>query len=631
MFASVNVLPSEDPALFLDRMTGVHGSLNPRNQAEYLLADEVGRSSWLYDRALRAQTARISKKIYESSFEHEEIVHGWGRRLFFDRRGPTSLYGIGKGNGCGGRTSYSGIPDDPDDPARLIRLISRSTYGCHWMLSHWNGLRELLVTGRTWQAQHRLMATRLMGHQPLDACTVEDVAQVYLRSWTINQERENAWREHRSELRREEYYRFCQRVRGQHGLHNSHDKAQERATLVFVVDKVIADVKEKLALAEAREAKEAALDADCLAFDDSPEGERLRRYELAAHRRLMRSLDAFMKLRKEDFEDNQDDAGESESEDAQDAVRTAPGRETETDQSRDVDDPNGDSGPELLDSTAYDPTTTPDSRNAAIDPTGTAATSGTIEKIARDAAIHAGNLAALFDPAGISSRSARIRTVGTASAARTPGILEPISAVKSSERPQLRSAGEPSGPDMPLSRTKTNGPDRFKQPPETGSSGDAGLAETLARLFPWVRTFLLGMALFVVLYPGEHRGADAKPAGGRPANSIRIEPAGAPAHPARPYRIDDTVDRPVRGMDQAKAAIGIVPRTHIPRSVGRGAPALRNLKCLKVREDSAISLHRISWRASNPLIQGACWYHDSECGKPEADESIDWRWPAALK
>jgi hypothetical protein len=83
MFSTKNVLPSEDPARFCERITGVHGSLNPRNQGEYLLADEIGRSSWLYDRALRAQTARISKKIYDASFEHEEIVHGWGRRLFF--------------------------------------------------------------------------------------------------------------------------------------------------------------------------------------------------------------------------------------------------------------------------------------------------------------------------------------------------------------------------------------------------------------------------------------------------------------------------------------------------------------------------------------------------------------------
>jgi hypothetical protein len=297
-----SVLPSEDPAEFRERIVDVHCSLVPRHPMEALLADDVAHTSWLYHRALRAQNARITKKINDSSFEHEMLIDGLTRRLFFDRRGSTSLYGVGRGNGCGGRTSYSGIPDDPDDPARLICLISRSSYGCKWMLSCWNEMRELIVTGRTWQAAHRLRATRLMGRQPLDACLVEDVAQVFLRSWTINPERENAWREHRSELRREEYHRFCQRLRGQHGLLNSHDKAQERATLVSVIDKVIAGVKEKLALAEAREVKDAAIEADCLAFDDSPEGERLRRYELAAHRKFLRTIDAFTKLRKAGFE-----------------------------------------------------------------------------------------------------------------------------------------------------------------------------------------------------------------------------------------------------------------------------------------------------------------------------------------
>jgi hypothetical protein len=445
MFSKKNVLPTEDPALFCERITAVHGSLNPRNQAEYLLANEVGRSSWLYDRALRAQTARISKNIYESSFQHEEIVHGWGRRLFFDRRGPTSLYGIGKGNGCGGRTSYSGIPDDPDDPARLIRLISRSSYGCKWMLARWNGLRELLVTGRTWQAQHRLMATRLMGHQPLDACTVEDVAQVYLRSWTINQERENAWREHRSELRREEYYRFCQRVRGQHGLVNSHDKAQERATLVFVVDKVIADVEEKLALAEAREAKEAALDADCLAFDDSPEGERLRRYELAAHRKLMRTIDTFLKIRKADLEETEDDAGGAGSVYSQQVKEPIGDPPAEPDYRGDIDEPAGDPESEFSVRRARD----------QVDPTNGA--SDSLEAI---------------DPSLTITTLTAIDTESVATPPARPETLPLTGAEDPRNDPNPWYKVEPIDPDAVVSETQMNDPHRSEHGRERGGLHD---------------------------------------------------------------------------------------------------------------------------------------------------------------
>jgi hypothetical protein len=162
----------------------------------------------------------------------------------------------------------------------------------------------------------------MLGCQPLDTIVRRDIATIILRSWTFNQQRENAWREIRSETRREEYIRFCQRVRSQWGLLNTHDKDQERQLLLEVINAAIADVQEKLALAEAREAKEAAIEADCLAFDSSEEGERLRRFEMAAYCKFLRTLDSFMKVRKAGFQETDETVGSAGLMSSQEASRS---------------------------------------------------------------------------------------------------------------------------------------------------------------------------------------------------------------------------------------------------------------------------------------------------------------------
>ena len=222
-----------------------------------------------------------------------------------------------------------------------------------------------------------------------------------MRTWTIDPVRGNAWCEHKSEMLPEEHRHFQKRLRGQWGLRNSHIEKKERQTLLAIVDKAIADVKEKLALAEARAEKEAALLADCLAFDDSDEGERHRRYELAAHRKFLRSIDSFMKVRKAGFEEIAEDAAGALPEYTREAEEPVRDWEAGWDSSREPEEPApnwqsdlgscGDAAepiryaePSFPDPTLSDPAIATAVRDAAIDPTVTVATLTTIETTVRD-------------------------------------------------------------------------------------------------------------------------------------------------------------------------------------------------------------------------------------------------------
>jgi len=76
------------------------------------------------------------------------------------------------------------------------------------------------------------------------------------------------------------------------------DKAEARTVLLGVVDRAMSRVTSLLAAHQERAEAEAASAADRLAFDDSEEGERLRRFQVAFNRALLRTLDAFLKFRR---------------------------------------------------------------------------------------------------------------------------------------------------------------------------------------------------------------------------------------------------------------------------------------------------------------------------------------------
>src|SRR5271166_3311573 len=61
--ATVRVLPGEDPAAFQARVDAVVESLNPQNQLEFDLLERVAAGTWSFERATRAESARLGHNV----------------------------------------------------------------------------------------------------------------------------------------------------------------------------------------------------------------------------------------------------------------------------------------------------------------------------------------------------------------------------------------------------------------------------------------------------------------------------------------------------------------------------------------------------------------------------------------
>jgi hypothetical protein len=205
MTATLPVLPGEDAGAFQGRIDAWKDELRPRNEAEKYLAERAAWLSWQLDRDERARVARLTASISQAADEarREEVdVAALGGRLFWDRRGAQPLDST-SGYPCSAlRTSFSGVADASDSPARLVKRLESSLAGCRWLLDRWAELRARLEPGQSWLSPDKLKAIRLLGKQPLDAADDADVATIFLACHAIDPQCPSAFLELRSDADR---------------------------------------------------------------------------------------------------------------------------------------------------------------------------------------------------------------------------------------------------------------------------------------------------------------------------------------------------------------------------------------------------------------------------------------------
>jgi hypothetical protein len=302
------VMPGEDPAALQERLDDWSADLQPRNSVEQYLVDRGVRLSWQLDRVLRAQDARLTTQIIgggdeETNLQEEEILE-IGQRLFWDNRGPLNFYPHkpiredGSPGDGGPRTSFCESPDDPDQPALLVRRLRSNAAGCQWMLDRWTELETLVECQLAWMSPDKLKAIRLLGKQPIDAIDDLDVARIFLASYVIRGETGEPFHEiiHELFVREEAVFRL-QVASRQLTMFKPKDAAEARAVLAELVADAKARLTAQIEVHLKRDNEIEALAADRLAFDDSLPGEQLRRYEMTSGRALNRQLELLLKLR----------------------------------------------------------------------------------------------------------------------------------------------------------------------------------------------------------------------------------------------------------------------------------------------------------------------------------------------
>ena len=224
---------------------------------------------------------------------------------------------------AGERASRSSNQDDVNNPAKLVRELSSTVAGCDWLLQQFAELRELLEFDNAWEGHHKLKCIRLLGRSPLDCANVREVAEIFVATWSIRSVRSGVYS--RASVRAGPDRVQAVHEAGETDLEEHDERALDldnsRRILVSIVERAMARVRAQSAVARERAARDAQRRADCLLFDDSMEGERLRRYEASSSRTMLRSISEFFKVRRAtedgDFEPSLEAAATVEAENGQ--------------------------------------------------------------------------------------------------------------------------------------------------------------------------------------------------------------------------------------------------------------------------------------------------------------------------
>jgi hypothetical protein len=300
--AKTPVLPGEDAAAYQRRIDAWTADLQPRNPFEHFLIQQAARVSWQIQRADRAETARLTNIIRNAAADEaqrlDDEMAELGRRLFRDPLGPLALYPHAAYQPGQPRISVSPTADDADHPSRLIPRLEATAAGCRWLLDQWAELRAILDQGLGWQSPDKLKAIRLLGKQPLDAADVPEVATIFLASYVLAPHHGDPFAELWHELLDSEVIFYKQRLAGRRlESLQPRDQPEARRALTGIVDRATSRLATMAQIHLEREAAAAAQQADRLAFDDSDQGERLRRLQMYCGRSFLRMLDLLLKIR----------------------------------------------------------------------------------------------------------------------------------------------------------------------------------------------------------------------------------------------------------------------------------------------------------------------------------------------
>jgi hypothetical protein len=303
--ANLMVLPTEVFGEYENELKAWKLSFQPRNPAEDVLVERLVSLGWQQKRIDRAQTARLTRRIYHGEIEEadsvqEEVIE-LGQKLFQDACGPLALHlqhKISEVYEDGESFRISDYSVDEDQPMRLVHRLQTTGAGCQWMMDQWADLRALLERGVAWLAPDKLKAVRLLGRHPIDAFDSPDVARVYIASFMLASQEGNPFREILNELSDNEVPSYVSYLKQrQYGALAPKDVAAARQMLLEIVDGATARLREKAERFRQLAELDAVSAADRLSWDDTAEGERLRRYELTCERTWHRVFDLLLKVR----------------------------------------------------------------------------------------------------------------------------------------------------------------------------------------------------------------------------------------------------------------------------------------------------------------------------------------------
>jgi hypothetical protein len=180
----------------------------------------------------------------------------------------------------------------------LVHRLQTTRAGCEWLLNQWNALGLLLDRNLPWLTPDKRKAVHLLGHRPIDAIDDIDVAEIYVASHVLLNQEGGPFQDILNELEPEQVpvYQHYFKLREYESLAPK-DAAAAKEFLYEVVVRECMRLRQKADVLRDLAERLAPYNADLRSWDDTPEGERLRRYELTCKRAWSRTFDLLLKVR----------------------------------------------------------------------------------------------------------------------------------------------------------------------------------------------------------------------------------------------------------------------------------------------------------------------------------------------
>ena len=222
-----------------------------------------------------------------------------GNRLLHDRRGPIELYAARDFAPTQPQTSWEDNPDDPDHPTTLIRRLTATVSGCEWLRGQWRRLRDILKLGLHFQSHEKFRMIRLMGHQPINAVSVLDVARVFLACHVLGPQFSYAFEELRCEMLDSQFKNHKKLLERWNKIAiTPESRTAARAVLLGIIDEATERLRVVEAELQERADKVARQEQARLGQEDGKAGEQLRRHLGSCNRLIFGNIDAIHRFRR---------------------------------------------------------------------------------------------------------------------------------------------------------------------------------------------------------------------------------------------------------------------------------------------------------------------------------------------
>jgi hypothetical protein len=281
------VLPHEDPADLVAKIQQWIDDYQPQNAVERELVVRAARISWSLDRAERYETALLAKQVRKamlrSRAKRMERVCDYGRKLFY-MAGKRLLPGSG--------------PAWADDPSAFVARLEETPEGARWLLDRWIEMRCLIISNENWTFLDQFRFVRLLGKQPLAAIDDPELNEIFLAWETIEEKWGTRFWFQMQDLTPYEDPAFSAWRVWREIVPRPESPEAAVAHLRSIADREIERLQELVADLDEIEGDDALELAERASFATSDAAERLRRFQTARTRELLRTIDLLAKLRK---------------------------------------------------------------------------------------------------------------------------------------------------------------------------------------------------------------------------------------------------------------------------------------------------------------------------------------------